>query len=223
MRVDLVHFIFNSTIIAVDAAMHQFIRSDFGFHFFPAQLSLPILRLERLGHLADCLDALFDQFGLQLLLAADEEEMGLHVGDSLLHFFAFGDWSDLGCDLYLISFWFVLAGNTYVVVSVTLLVFRLVLVLIFGLDTIGEGRRDKKEFLLFLALVGRVDDLFSGELDVPVRRQLVSVGAELLVVRSVDGGEEEPGRIVDAIDTRRQATQLQILVGRTKGDVRRDA
>lgn len=220
MRVDLVHFIFNSTIIAVDAAMHQFIRSNFGFHCFPAQFSL---RFERLGHLADCLDALLYQFGLKLLLAADEEEMGLHVGESLLHLFAFGDESGLGCGLYSISFWFVLAGNTYMVVSVTLLVFRLILVLIFGLNTVGEGRRDEKEFLLFLALVGRVHDLVSGELDFPVRRQLVSVGAELLVVRSVDGGEEDPGRVVDAIDTRRQATQLQILVGRTKGDVRRDA
>lgn len=217
MRVDLVHFIFNS--IGVDAAMHQFIRSDFGFRFFPAQL---ILRFERLGHLTDCLDALFDQFGLKLLLAADEEKMGLHVGESLLHLFAFGDRSGLGCDLYSISFCSYSQENTYMVVSVTLLVFRLILVLIFGLDTVGEGRRDEKEFLLFVALVGRVDDLVGGELDVPVRRQLVSVGAELLVVRSVDGGKEEPGWVVDTLVAVIQPTQVQILVGRTKGNVRRD-
>lgn len=94
------------------------------------------------------------------------------------------------------------------VVSVTLLVFGLILVLIFGLNTVGEGRRDEKEFLLFVALVGRVDDLVGGELDVPVRRQLVSVGAELLVVRSVDGGKEEPGRVVDALDTGMQLAQV---------------
>jgi hypothetical protein len=202
---------------------HQFIGSNFDLSILATQLSLLLLRFERLGHLADRLDALFDQFGLSLLLAANEKKMGLHAGESALHLCTFGGVSGsgrLGCSsdgLYSVSFCssVKLAASTYKVVTITLLVF--------GLNAIIKRRRNEKKFLLFLALVRRIDDLVSGELHFPKRRQLVSVGAEFLVVRSVDGGEEEPGRIVDAFVIIWPPQSHHHIVDRTKGNVRHDA
>jgi hypothetical protein len=101
--------------------------------------------------------------------------------------------------------------NTYKLVRAFVLGLRLD----FGFDSgLIVGSRDRlcneKNFLLLHALVGRVDDLISGELDTPRRGQLISVGAEYLVIRAVDAGKEEPRWIADSVGSPRSIQHVSI-------------